>query len=206
MYKVASMKVVLCLCAFLGVLAQAAANDPAQERARGIYIDFGLGLGGIRYLGGDTQKIADGFNHTAKTRATVDLSMLTIGGALKDNLYLVGSIAGIGDGYFDEKMNQSQITIAMLGLGARYYPLASKKNLQLGFDLCASASQITYGEQTNKADVMSSVGFSQRASIAWDFDSTLTGLAVLAGGNVTLSTIEGDSSIAYTLFLKLVFK
>jgi hypothetical protein len=205
------MKAVMCLFCFAAVLSAVSAQeradaDSAGERSRGIYIDLGLGLGSIRYIDGDTKTIADDFNRTAEARTTIDLSMLTIGGALRDNLYLVGNIAGVGDGYFDTQMNHSQITIAMFGFGVRYYPLASKKHLQLGFDLGASTTQITYSEQTNKADVMSSVGFSQRASIGWDFDSTLTGLALMAGGDIMLSVIEGDASVSYALFVKLVFK
>jgi hypothetical protein len=202
MHRIERMKVVLCLFACMVVLPVVS----AEERARGIYIDLGLGLGSIRYLGGNTKAIADDFNRTAETRTTFDMSMLTIGGTLRDNLYLVGSVAGVGDGYFDAKMNQNQITIAMFGLGVRYYPMASKKHLQLGLDLGASVTQITYSEQMNKADVMSSVGFSERASIGWDFDSTLTGLALMVGGDVMLNVIEGDASVSYALFVKFVFK
>jgi hypothetical protein len=63
-----------------------------------------------------------------------------------------------------------------------------------------------YGGEPNKPDDMSDTGFSQRVSIGWDFDSTMTGLAVMAGGDVMLNIIEGETSVSYALFLKLVFK
>jgi hypothetical protein len=194
-------KAVLCLLVFLSVPIVAL----AQERARGIYIDVGLGFGGIRYFDSDTKTIAKDFNRSADTHITVDLNMLTIGGALRDNVYLVGTIAGVGDGYFDSANNQSQITVAMYGLGVRYYPLASKKNLQLGLDLGTGAMHVMYG-QSNTSDDMSDVGFSARVSVGWDFDSTMTGLTAMAGGDVMFNIIEGDKSLSYALFLKLLFK
>ncbi|MDR1030131.1 MAG: hypothetical protein LBL76_04595, partial [Treponema sp.] len=98
----------------------------AQERAerrRGFYIDVGLGFGGISYFGGDTKTTADRFNETTNRHITIDMSLLTIGWALTQNVYLVGTMSGLGDGYFDSEMNQSQINIAMYGIGTRYYPL-----------------------------------------------------------------------------------
>jgi hypothetical protein len=118
----------------------------------------------------------------------------------------VGTIAGVGDAYFDAKENQNQITVAMYGLGIRYYPLPSKKHLQLGLDVGANGMIVTYGGEPNKPDSMSDTGFSQRVSIGWDFDSTMTGLAVMAGGDVTLNIIEGESIVSHALFLKILFK
>jgi hypothetical protein len=177
----------------------------AQERSRGLYIDLGFGLGGIHYLGGNTKKIAEDFNRTAEKHFTLDLSMLTIGGALQDNLYLVGTIAGVGDGYVDAQSNQSQITIAQYGIGLRYYPLPSKTHLQLGLDVSSSVMQITYDVKTNNS-VMSDDGLSGKFSAGWDFDSTMTGLAAIAGGDVMFNIIEGETSVSYALFLKLVLK
>jgi hypothetical protein len=174
----------------------------AQERNRGIYIDLGLGFGGINYFDGDTKTIADGFNNTADLHMTIDLSMLTIGWALTQNVYLVGTVAGVGDGYFDSQTNQSQISIAMYGVGARYYPLPSKKHLQLGLDLGASRMGILYNRKTYNSDF----GFSARTSIGWDFDSTMTGVAAILGSDLMLNVIEGDTSLSYALFLKFLFK
>jgi hypothetical protein len=173
-----------------------------EERKRGFYVDIGLGFGGISYFGGDTKTIVDGFNETTNTHMTLDLSFLTIGGALTQNVYLVGIIAGIGDAYFDSEMNQSQLSVAVYGIGARYYPLPSRKHLQLGLDLGVSALGISQNNETSTSDL----GFSTRLSAAYDFDSTMTGFTLMPGGALMVNIIENDVSLAYTLFLKLVFK
>jgi hypothetical protein len=205
MRKLTNMKVVLCLFVFAAVPPVVS----AQERARGLYIDVGFGFGGIRYLGGDIKTIVDGFNKSADTQFTLDLTMLTIGGALRDTVYLVGTIAGVGDAYFDSEDNHNQITTAMYGLGIRYYPLPSKKHLQLGLGLGASGIQTTYDRKSDAPDTSedtSDIGFSERVSIGWDFDSTMTGLTAMIGGNVMLNIIEGETSVSYALFLKILFK
>ncbi|MDR2757841.1 MAG: hypothetical protein LBB78_00505 [Spirochaetaceae bacterium] len=174
----------------------------AQERKRGFYVDIGLGFGGISYFGGNTKTIADSFNKTANIHMTLDLSLLTIGWALTQNVYLVGTIAGVGDGYFDSQMNQSQLSIAMYGIGAKYYPLPSKKYLQLGLDLGVSTLGILQNNKTSTSDP----GFSTRFSAAYDFDSTMTGFTGMPGGALMMNIIGNDVSLSYTLFFKLAFK
>ncbi|MDR1095610.1 MAG: hypothetical protein LBL31_04420 [Spirochaetaceae bacterium] len=205
MYGITRMKVVLGLFIFAVVLS----GVSAQERARGIYIDLGLGFGGIHYFGGDAKARADDFNRGAGAHITMDMSFLTIGGALRDNFYLVGTIAGVGDGYSHEKTNQNEaristdvIAISMYGLGLRWYPLKSKRHLQLGYDFGISVMLA----QTDESEDMSDTGFSQRVSIGWDFDSTLTGFAVIVGGSAMLNIIEGDAIVSHALFVKLAFK
>ena len=173
-----------------------------EERKRGIYVDIGLGFGGISYFGGSTKTIADGFNETANTHMTLDLSLLTIGWALTQNVYLVGTIVGIGDGYFDSQMNQSLLSVAMYGIGARYYPLPSKKHLQLGLDFGASRLDISDNNESSYSDV----GFSARLSAAYDLDSTMTGFTGIPGGALMMNIIENDVSLSYTVFFKLAFK
>jgi hypothetical protein len=173
-----------------------------EERKRGFYIDIGLGFGGISYFGGNTKTIADGFNETANMHMTLDISILTIGWALTQNVYLVGTMAGVGDGYFDSQMNQSQLTVAMYGIGARYYPLPSKKHLQLGLDFGAGRVGILDNTELSNSDL----GFSTRLSAAYDFDSTMTGFTGMPGGALMLNMIENDVSLSYAIFFKLAFK
>jgi hypothetical protein len=191
------MKVVLPLL-FLAISSVVS----AQERDRGIYIDLGFGFGGISYFDDDTKAMVDFFNSTADKHITMDFSILTIGWALTQNVYLVGNIAGIGDAYFDSQMNQSQISITMYGIGTRYYPLPSKKNLQLGLDLGASRMTVLRNKTRDNSDF----GFSARTSVGWDFDSSMTGLALILGGDLMLNVIESDASLSYALFVKLLFK
>jgi hypothetical protein len=173
-----------------------------EERQRGFYIDIGMGFGGISYFGGGTKKIADGFSETANIHMTLDLSLLTIGWALTQNVYIVGTIAGVGDGYFDSQMNQNQLTVSMYGIGARYYPLPSKKHLQLGLDFGASQVSIL----DNNKYLYSDFGFSTRLSAAYDFDSSMTGFTGMPGGALMMNIIENDVSLSYAIFFKLVFK
>ncbi|MDR2398736.1 MAG: hypothetical protein LBD74_08270 [Spirochaetaceae bacterium] len=174
----------------------------AQERKRGVYVDIGLGLGDISYFGGNMKTIADGFNKTADMHMTLDVSFLTIGWALTQNIYLVGTLTSLADAYFDAAENQSQLNVAMYGIGARYYPLPSKKYLQFGLDLGASRLSVLQ----NKKNAYSDFGFSTRFSAAYDFDSTMTGFTAMPGGALMLNIIEGDVSLSYTLFFKLAFK
>ncbi|MDR1231516.1 MAG: hypothetical protein LBK61_08965 [Spirochaetaceae bacterium] len=212
MYGITRTKVVLCLFVFAAVSSVAS----TQERTRGIYIDFGLGFGGISYLNGDTKSIVDEFKRTAETRVSVDVDAITIGWALRDNLYLVGTAAGFGDEYFDES-NDSNLTLSigrtiipMYGLGFRWYPLQSKKHLQLGCDVGISGMEIFPDALDTSDDMIESrdmsLGFSQRVSVGWDFDSTLTGFAAILGGGAMFNIIEGDFSVSYVLFAKLAFK
>jgi hypothetical protein len=189
------------LVLFLGSFSLVVAQEQ-EERSRGLYVDVGLGFCGISYFGGDTKAIADGFKETADAHMTIDLQLLTIGWALTQNLYLVGTIPSVGDGYFDAQMNQSQITIALYGMGARYYPLPNKKYLQLGLDLGVSRMAILHDKKQGFSDA----GFSGRLSAAYDFDSTMTGFTGILGGALMMNAIEGDASLSYAVFFKLAFK
>ncbi|MDR0707193.1 MAG: hypothetical protein LBF60_04870 [Treponema sp.] len=173
-----------------------------EERRRGLYVDVGLGFGGVSYFGGGAKATADGFKETAEMRMTIDIQLLTIGWALMQNMYLVGTIPAVGDAYFDADMNQSQISVAMYGIGARYYPLPSKKYLQLGLDAGLSARSIL----SNNKEGDPGYGFSGRLSAAYDFDSTMTGITALLGGALMMNALEGDASLSYALFFKLAFK
>jgi hypothetical protein len=92
----------------------------------------------------------------------------------------------------------------MYSLGARYYPLPSKKYLQLGLDVGLSRMNIVHYRQDPPDD--STAGFGGRLSAAYDFDTTMTGFTVLLGGSLTMNIIENDTSLAYALFFKLAFK
>ncbi|MDR1231515.1 MAG: hypothetical protein LBK61_08960 [Spirochaetaceae bacterium] len=210
MRGISRIRVVLWLFVFATVSSVVSAQESAPERTRGIYIDLGLGFGDIRYLNGDAKTIAKGFSQGAATRSAIDLDMFTIGGAIRDDLYVVGSITAFGEVYSYTKTSESQIaidamnqiTIPMYGVGVRWYPLQSKKHLQLGYDLGISILDV----RTEEFEDTSNTGFSQRVSVGWDFDSTLTGLAAILGGCAMFNIIEGDTSVSYALFVRLVFK
>ncbi|MDR1216587.1 MAG: hypothetical protein LBK25_07895 [Treponema sp.] len=178
-----------------------------EERRRGFYMDVGLGFGGASYFNGDTKAITDHFKETTDTRVTADFQFLTIGWALMQDLYLVGTISGIGDIYVDTQNNMiPMIAIETYGIGARYYPLPSKKYLQLGLDLGLSQMSILYDQNNQYITENSDVGFSGKLSAACDFDTTMTGFTALLGGALTMNIIENDTSLSYALFFKVAFK
>ncbi|GHU70089.1 hypothetical protein FACS189450_03990 [Spirochaetia bacterium] len=170
-----------------------------EERRRGFYIDMGFGFGGINYLG-DTNDFVDTLKEDASIRMTLDLDMITIGWALTQNLYLVGTVAGAGDGFFDSSFNQSQINTYLFGIGTRFYPL--KKYLQLGLDLGLSKGITLY----NKKIYVTENGFGGKLSVGYDFDSTMTGFSSIVGGSFMYSLIENESILSYMAFIKIVFK
>jgi hypothetical protein len=55
------MKAVVCLSLFLVV----SAVIPAEERGRGLYVDYGLGFGSVKYFSGNTKSTADHFRDDA---------------------------------------------------------------------------------------------------------------------------------------------
>ncbi|MDR1216590.1 MAG: hypothetical protein LBK25_07910 [Treponema sp.] len=191
------------LVLFFGSSALVFAQEQT-ERRRGLYLDVGLGLGGVSYFNGDTKAKADYFNNIAKSRETTDSFLLAIGWALTQDVYLVWAMSTVDDDYADAQLHRSQITINLWGVGARYYPLPSKKYLQLGLDVGLSRMVTTYYMQ----DIPDSSdgGLSGRLSVACDFDTTMTGLTVLLGGSLMMNIIENDTSLAYALFFKLAFK
>ncbi len=74
-------------CALL--LATAAAH--ADEK-RGFYIDTGLGFGRVSY--DDTlDDLLDAYDDNGARRITLSLD-LTVGGAVRQDLYVVGSVTG----------------------------------------------------------------------------------------------------------------
>jgi hypothetical protein len=138
--------------------------------------------------------------------------MLTAGWALTQNFYLVGSISGVNDLFYDSLLGESEngkgggIGIYMYGIGARYYPLANKKHLQLGLDLGPSGMAIVRYAGLDNEESHESWGFSTRFSVGWDFDSTMTGFGAILGADIMFNTIDGDTSLFSGLFFKLLFK
>jgi hypothetical protein len=193
-------KFLLALITFTGVCAMAFSQS--NERNRGFYIDAGLGFGGISYNKeiDDMLKTADDYG---VDRMTISLD-LSIGWAVLQNVYVVGSITGFGDRLY-KSSDYMQINTYLFGPGVRFYPLTSGKHLQLGADLglgkMVVVSNIS-GIEANSSDS----GFAMKFSVAYDFDSTMTGPALLLGGEALLEFIEGEKVAGFSIFAKFVFK
>jgi hypothetical protein len=58
----------------------------------------------------------------------------------------------------------------------------------------------------NAGALVSEVGSGLKISIAYDFDSTMTGPALLLGGEYLIDFIEGEDIIGFSIFAKFVYK
>jgi hypothetical protein len=196
----------------------------AFPRDRGFYIDMGLGFGGISYFGG-TKDFVDSVGETAEGHSTVDWDAITIGWAATQNLYIVGTISAVWDGFKDDSKfpgvdvysTTSDVFILTYGIGTRYYPF--ERFLQLGLDLGASRLSTSDRDVTSERDTdgelvavvteydyTSDFGFAAKLFIGFDFDPSPTGFTGILGGSLMLNVIEGEPILAYMVSFKLAFK
>jgi hypothetical protein len=187
---------------FLGIISLPVFSQ-TNERYRGFYMDMGLGFGGVGY-GEEIDNLLEWADDNGVDRMTISLDF-SIGGAVSQNLYVVGSIAGFADG-LQKSSNYMQLTTMLLGLGVRFYPLSSMKHLQLGADVGLGEIGFSSNVAGVEVEVTSDPGFGIKLSAAYDFDSTMTGLALLLGGEVLLDFIEGETIAGYSIFAKFVIK
>ena len=189
-------KVLVCmiLLMFMGTFIN------AQER-RGFYFDIGAGWGWIKYpepLNTSVKKAAD---LSGVTRISIDFD-LSIGYALLQNFYLVGSLGGIADS-LSSKNTLTMLTM-FVGPGIKFYPLPSKKYLQLGFDAGYSGFSVSVSD--SKDSYNGPNGFGMQISLIGDFDRTLTGPALLLGGKFYLGFMDGEVLPGFSLFAKFAYK
>jgi len=173
------------------------------ERKRGFYFDIGMGLFGRISYDDELDDALELLEKLGAERLTISLG-LAAGGAITQNIYIVGSISAFGD-RFDINSNYMQLNTYLLGAGIRYYPLPSMKWLQIGADYGISWLVLTtdvIGEQVAVSDF----GTGLRLSVSCDFNGRMTGPSFLLGGELLISTIESDLVAGISLFGKLVFK
>ena len=187
----------LLVLVFLGVLIYA--QDSGESR--GFYIDVGGGWSFIKYPEPFNTNVKNVAKNSAVTRITVDFD-LSIGGAVIQNLFVVGTLGGIGDSL--SASNTLTLSTFLLGPGIKFYPLPSKKYLQIGLDLGYSFFTITDSRYTESE--MGPKGFAAQISAAADFDSTLTGPALLLGGKFYLGILDGEAVTSFSIFAKFVYK
>jgi hypothetical protein len=170
------------------------------DEKRGFYFDAGLGFGKASY--DDTlDDLLDAFDDNGARRITLSLD-LAAGGAVRQNLYVVGSITGFGD-RLSEDDEYLQLNTYLFAVGLRHYPLASQKHLQLGIDvgLSKAALQSSFAD-----DASSDSGTGLRLLAAYDIDSTLRGPTLQVGAQFLAARIEGTNYNALSLFAKFAFK
>jgi hypothetical protein len=187
---------------FLGIISSPVFSQ-TSERYRGFYLDVGLGFGGISY-GEEIDDLLEWVDDNGVDRMTMSLDF-SIGGAVSQNLYVVGSFVGFGD-RLSKSSDYMQMNAYIFGLGVRFYPLFSMKHLQLGAD--AGLGFMVFGSSVAGVDtvVESDPGFGVKISVAYDFDSTMTGPALLLGGELLLDFVESETITGFSIFAKFVIK
>lgn len=191
--------VVLCAVSVLMVLA-VQAGFSEDSRGRGFYFDVGLGFAGVNYTPevDDMLTILDGMG---ADRTTVYLD-LGLGYAVMPNLYVLGSVTGFGDRiqYEGEWM---QLNTYLYGIGARYYPF--NRGLQLGADV-GLGKMLMQSSDPDFNNIASESGLGSKFTVAYDFDSSFVGPALLMGASLLNDSIEGETVTGGTLFVKFVYK
>ena len=173
-----------------------------SERARGFYIDVGLGFGGISY-NDEIDDLLEWADDNGLDRITISLD-LSIGWAVLQKLYVVGSVTGFGDRIY-KSSDYMQLNTYLMGPGVRLYPLTSGKHLQIGADL-GLGRMVLDSNISGVGTVTSEPGFGVKFSVGYDFDSTMTGAALLLGGELLLDFIENETVTGFSIFAKFVYK
>jgi hypothetical protein len=173
-----------------------------SERSRGFYLDAGIGFGGVRY-GVEIDDMLKSLDGAGLDRVTVSLDF-SAGWAVTPNLYVVGSITGFGDRLYLGS-EYFQLSTYLLAPGVRFYPLSSMKKFQLGLD-AGFARMVLATNIPSPTTATSEPGFGVKISAAHDFDTTMTGPALLLGGECLVDFIEHETIAGFSLFAKFVFK
>ena len=183
---------------FCAALLSSTLASAAEKR--GIYLDFGLGAAAVSY-GNDVDDSLDLLEDNGFDRTTLSLD-LSVGWAVRPNLFLVGSISGFAD-RLDDGDDDLQLNTYLTGVGVRYYPLSSMKHLQLGADV-GIANMVLQSSEVD--DETSDAGAGLKLSVAWDFDSTLKGPALLLGLQFMTASIEHETVTGGSLFARFLLK
>jgi len=185
------------LAMFLGTFISAQDED----YRRGFYVDVGAGWGWIKYPEPFNSSVKSVADLPGVTRISIDID-LSLGYAVIPNLYIVGSLGGIADSL--SASNTLTMMTMFIGPGVKFYPLPSKKYLQLGLDIGYSGFSIS--DSRSSDSIKGPTGFAFQLSVVGDFDKTMTGPALLLGGKFYLGILDGEVVPAFSLFAKFVYK
>ena len=177
----------------------------SSERRRGFYLDTGIGFGRVSY-NNEVDEMLKQTKELGYDRMTLSIDF-ALGWAVLQNFYVVGSIAGFGDAFMKPDFSDHvQLNTYIYGAGVRFYPLPSMKHLQLGADLGIGRMVLVRSVPGLMTFGGSEWGFAAKLSVAFDFDRTMTGPALLLGGDVQVNRVEGDTIAGFSIFAKFVFK
>ncbi len=165
---------------------------------RGFYFGIGVGPAIIEYpepLNSDLE-LLDALGYD---RMTMYIN-ISIGGAISDKSYLLGSVSGTSDSLV-YGIDEFTIMSHLFALGFRYYPFTT--GLVLGADI--GTASMTF-QATGIPDIESDSGFGYNILLAHDFDRTKTGFAFQLGLAFAGYDIEDELVLVGSLFGQLVWK
>jgi hypothetical protein len=199
------MKRFISLWLFCGMLFFAGNTGYAQseEASRGLYIEAGLGWGGIAYNKDLNNEIDGLMREYDMSRITYNTD-IALGWAVLPALYVTGAFSMISDNMVLFP-NSITLNTFLYGAGVRYYPLKSKKYLQLGLDLLRSEFMVQYSYYPSKFESEDG-GFGAKISASYDLDKTMTGFSLLSGTSFLVDFVEDKTYIAWSFFIKALFK
>ena len=183
-------------------------EEKIEERGfyekRGFYFDVGFGFAYVKY--------PEPLNSEVVALEALGCDRMTlyangsIGGAVSDKSYLLGSIS-----YYSDELEYGSILWGdflyldtyLYAIGVRYYPFTT--GVVLGADVGVTNLVFT---GTDSSDVESDYGFGYNLLFVYDFDTTKTGFALQLGLKVGVYDIEsdGDTVRPASLFVNFVWK
>jgi hypothetical protein len=193
-------KFLIGLLIFLGITF--VAFPQTNEEHRYFYVDAGIGFSIISYRSilNDIFKLIDGYGFERRA-ISLDLS---IGWAVSQNLYIVSSLCGFGDRLY-QSSDYLQLNTYLFGIGIRLYPLPSKKYFQFGIDM-GLGKMVMQSSIYEMDDLVSESGISTKISVAYDFNSTMTGTSFLLGSEFLIGAIEDEIINGLSFFAKFCIK
>jgi hypothetical protein len=169
---------------------------------RGFMIQFGIGPAFITY-GSSYDAALSALQTPGVDR--IDLALnLSLGGAVRTDLYILGVADGFATRLFDSFGNYIQVNSYLLGVGLRVYPWHT--GLVLGLDAgIASMVEDDFGTTYTYP-----TGWGAAASLAWDFNRRATGFSVILGVKAHYNSIDFapviTSVTAVSAFVDLAWK
>ena len=173
--------------------------------AQGFYFDAGLGFGRV-WTKIDGNDVSDIFSGSDVIEMGVDLGFKAGYGPIAGlPLYIVGTIGGMGHGFFD--MYHTQFNSYLIGPGVIFYPIPL-------IQLAGSMGLSFIANQTNIPGIVmlgnDGLGFAGDISVALDFGGSHHGFLLgfryfVAVNTIEISNVKQNSSV-FTVFGRYAFR
>ncbi len=120
LYKDLKMKKVLLVVILVLSTTMLFSEESIEER--GFYFGIGGGIASVVYPE-PFNSVVEAIEASGVDRITIEID-LSIGGAISDKNYLLGSISGYGD-RLDDGISYFQLNTYLYAIGIRYYPFTT---------------------------------------------------------------------------------